>query len=157
MKLYNILFIFIFINVGCQNNNAGNRHIVNVNINDGCQPNNDKIKYIGAWYWKNMDSSSSFKIILSKRNDSIYGQYCAAYNFGNRLDCDFDTIYNLKGKISKDSILLTFHSFYGAKNGEAIIKLNKDVLSWYIKKWPTGGDCFAPEKAEMCRSIKGWK
>jgi hypothetical protein len=110
--------------------------------------------YSGSWYWKSEDSSSSFKIIVYQNDDSVYGQYCAAYDFGNRLDCDFDTEYNINGRAYDSIALVKFSSFYGAKDGEATLTLQGNKLQWDIKKYPSGADCFAPKEASMEQKAK---
>ncbi len=108
-------------------------------------------QFNGSWFWFNSDSSNSFKLILHEKSDSIYGQYCAASNFGNRLDCAFDTVYNVKGSISDNSARVKFNSFYGATNGIALIVANNDTLLWEIDQFPENGDCFAPVSAKLVR------
>jgi hypothetical protein len=110
-------------------------------------------EFFGEWHWENSDATNSFNVTFVDNGDSIYGQYCGAYYSGNRLDCDIDTTYNLKGKIANDSISLNFYSFYGAKNGKAIIKIENGNLIWHITKWPVGGECFAPETAMLKRKL----
>jgi hypothetical protein len=115
------------------------------------------IKYQGSWFWKSKDSSGTFKLVLVLKTDSLYGKYCAAYNFGNRMDCDFDTsTLNIRGFLHQDSLLINFNSFYGAENGVAFIEIKGDSLLWRILKYPQGGDCFAPPYAVMSKKIKNW-
>ncbi len=112
--------------------------------------------FTGDWYWESGDTTKSFKINLIQLKDSVYGQYCAAYDKGNKLDCEFNTSYNMFGHKTGNSIVLTFHSFYGAKNGIAVLTPQGKTLQWRISLLPVGGDCFAPQQAVMYRSIKNW-
>jgi hypothetical protein len=112
--------------------------------------------FTGDWFWESVDTTKSFKINLIRLNDSVYGQYCAAYDKGNRLDCEFNTSYNMFGHKVGDSIVLKFKTFYGGKNGEAVLKPEGKSLSWRISRPAVGGDCFAPVNAVMFRSIKNW-
>lgn len=115
------------------------------------------VRYQGSWYWKSKDSSSTFKLVLLLKADTVYGKYCAAYDFGNRMDCDFDTTnFNLRGTLYQDSVIVKFNSFYGAENGIAFIEKEGDSLLWKILKYPQGGDCYAPQEAVMYKKIKNW-
>jgi hypothetical protein len=136
-----INFTLILILFSCGNNSKFN------------SKNNNSLmeNYIGFWGNDNKNTGSSFRIKLTLNNDLLLGQYCAtAYN-GNRMDCSFDIENNISGKINDDKIDISFYSFYGAKKGVAEIKLIGDTLYWTITKWPTGGDCFAPEKVKLIR------
>lgn len=146
----------------CNNRNSANseKSEVSLAIQNTTTPKSvvpmSERPFAGSWYWKSKDSNSSFKIVLKQENDSVYGQYCAAYDRGNRMDCDFDTSYNLSGKISKGIALITFNSFYGAKNGKASLMLKCDTLIWEIKKFPDDGDCFAPEQVNLTHNNQNW-
>lgn len=112
--------------------------------------------FTGDWFWENVDTTKSFKINLIRLSDSVYGQYCAAYDKGNTLDCVFSTSWNMFGHKAGDSIVLNFKSFNGAKNGEAVLRPQGKTLQWRISRMPAGGQCFAPVQAIMYREIKNW-
>src|ERR1700761_8009609 len=102
--------------------------------------------FTGDWFWESADTTKSFKIKLIRQADSVFGQYCAAYDKGNKLDCEFNVHYNMFGRKTGDTIMLNFKTFYGAKNGEAILVPGDKSLIWHITRMPTGGDCFAPQQ-----------
>lgn len=106
--------------------------------------------FSGNWYWYNSDSSNSFKIVFKQKQDSLYGQYCAVYLRGNCLDCDIDEKINIFGKVKKENtVIVRFNSFFGARNGVAEITKTPNGIIWRIVRYPSGGGCFAPQKAEM--------
>jgi len=154
-----ILFIFQF----CKNSQKEDTKKVIDSIDikkteaNGLSIHDSLITYQGSWFWKSEDSSSSFKLVLVLKADSLNGKYCAAYDFGNRMDCDFDTTnFNLQQTFNQDSILMKFNSFYGGENGVAYIEKKGDSLLWKILEYPQGGDCFAPQYAVLHRKIEGW-
>lgn len=110
----------------------------------------------GDWFWLSQDSTKSFKINLMRQGDSVIGQYCAAYEKGKKLDCEFSNSRNINGRASGDSLILHFHSFYNAQNGLATVKMVNKTLVWRIMNMPVGGDCYAPKDAIMYRKIERW-
>ena len=162
-EIYFIAIITLLI-LSCNDTKKNNNNITDsieakkVNAKDKqASPNVDLSSYKGSWFWKSEDSSASFKLVLSLKYDTVYGKYCAAYDFGNRLDCDFDTTsFNLAGTARDDSIVLRFNSFYGAEDGIALVKRSADSLLWKIVKYPHGGDCFAPKFAVMHMKLESW-
>lgn len=106
---------------------------------------------IGTWNWRSDDKSQEFTIKIKRiEKDSVFGQYCAIYNNGGKIDCDFDDINNIKGLIVKDKIQLSFNSFFGAKNGKAEIKFFDNYIEWKIIKEPKG-EYYSPQSATLSR------
>ncbi len=105
--------------------------------------------FSGFWGWENKENEITFRLKLYQNKDSIWGQYCAAAYAGLRMDCSFDTEFNITGNIFKDSARVRFYSFYGAKNGLASLHCIGDTLIWKIIRWPSGGEVFAPEIARL--------
>jgi len=106
---------------------------------------------IGTWNWRSDDKSQEFTIKITRiEKDSVFGQYCAIYNNGSKIDCDFDDINNLKGLITNDNIKLSFSSFFGAKNGKAEIKIFDNHIEWKIVKEPKG-EYYSPQAATLSR------
>jgi hypothetical protein len=124
-----------------------NNLIVNDKDSNKRFQDNQEISFTGKWEWKNKNKTSSFQLRIIQTGQELKGQYCAVQYSGNRMDCDFDTNFNIYGRVKDNKAIVKFNSFYGAKNGEAILNINKGKLFWKITKWPEGEDCFAPEKA----------
>lgn len=147
--LFSIFTLFIF----CKKNNSEEIELKNIPN----EKNENKIvkdsSFIGVWYWSSADKSAEFTLKIKKIiRDSIYAQYCAVYNNGNKMDCDFDDINNVKGVIKKNKVFLEFNSFFGAKKGKAeLLITNNSNLKWIITKAPKG-EYFAPDNAIL--SIK---
>jgi hypothetical protein len=111
--------------------------------------NQDNSEIIGTWHWRSEDKSKEFTFKIKKIiKDTLYAQYCAVSNNGNKLDCDFDDVNNLKGIIKNNKIYLNFYSFFGAKNGKAEIEIHSNYLTWKIVKAPKG-DYYAPESVTL--------
>lgn len=123
----------------------------NKNILAKNENNKNTKNLIGTWNWRSDDKSQEFTIRIKRiEKDSVFGQYCAIYNNGNKIDCDFDDINNLKGLITNDNIKLSFSSFFGAKNGKAEIKIFDNHIEWKIVKEPKG-EYYSPQIATLSR------
>ncbi len=116
-------------------------------INESNNIRTDSNNLIGVWNWRSDDKSQAFTIKIKKIDkDSVFGQYCAVYNNGNKIDCDVDDINNIKGLIIKNKIQLNFNSFFGAKDGLAEITIiDNSELKWKITKDPKG-EFYAPSE-----------
>ncbi|KFF09766.1 hypothetical protein [Flavobacterium hydatis] len=153
MKYLKIAIVIIFF-TSCRNKeikkdidygNDNKNEIVNNNIQA------DSKNIIGVWNWRSDDKSQEFTIKIKKiEKDSVFGQYCAVYNNGSKLDCDVDDINNIKGLIVKDKIQLSFDSFFGAKKGKAEIKIFKNYIEWKVIKSPKG-EYYSPKLATLYR------
>lgn len=156
-KMFFLVSILILL-TSCKNNESQNVYYnktdnskeITVNSNK----NNiqlDSKNAIGTWKWRSDDKSQEFTIKIKKvEKDSVFGQYCAVYNNGNKLDCDFNDKNNLQGLLIKDKIQLNFYSFFGAKNGKAEIKILKNHIEWKVIKSPEG-EYYSPESATLYR------
>jgi len=113
------------------------------------QEKNELKSILGKWTWQSEDKSQQFTIDFIKfSNDSVYAKYCAVYDNGAKLDCDFDeTIMNIQGIVENDKKLkVKFNSFFNAKNGSAeIILIDKVVIKWKITDFPKG-EFYAPNE-----------
>lgn len=108
--------------------------------------NNAKLLDIsGTWTWFSKDRSKQFTLKIRDCKSKIFkAQYCAVYNYGVKMDCDFDSINNISGITKGEVIKVKFYSFFNAKDGKAEIKIiNKSKLFWKIKKIPNG-EYYAP-------------
>lgn len=155
---YSICFLVsLFLITACKEKEVKNSDNYSINNNEKTEIINDENiqadakNIIGTWNWRSGDKSQEFTIKIKKiDNDSVFGQYCAVYNNGNKLDCDFDDINNIKGLIIGDKIQLNFNSFFGAKNGKAEIKISEKYIEWKVTKSPKG-EYYAPESATLYR------
>lgn len=142
--------IFVFLLSSCKDNESNNNNNLNNNEKKEIISNEEELKNIlGTWNWRSEDKSEEFTIkIKNIVNDSVFGQYCAVTDNGNKLDCDFDDINNIKGIIVKDKIYLNFNSFFGAKNGQAEIKISQNYIEWKITKSPIG-EYYSPKSVTL--------
>jgi len=163
MNYKNVLISLIFIVFfNCKNNNDEIvKSKTTVELTDSVVTKKEQKNYelksiLGKWTWQSEDKSQQFTIDFIKfSNDSVYAKYCAVYNNGAKLDCDFyETIINIRGIVeSEKKIKVKFNSFFNAKNGSAeiIIKDNTE-LEWKIIDSPKGefyapSDCILKPKA----------
>ena len=140
LLLFLLFTSFIFCKKKNSESNEQEKFIVEKNFSN---QKNDSIS-IGTWHWRSADKTQEFTLKIKKiSKDSIFGQYCAVYNNGSKMDCDFDDINNVKGVIQKNKALLEFSSFFGANNGKAELIFNKNNLKWIVTK-PPHGEYYAP-------------
>lgn len=158
MNYKNVLIGLIFIiSLSCKNNKDEivNKKNVISEYNDSLvveakdQKKDDLKSILGKWTWQSEDKSQQFTIDFIKfSNDSVYAKYCAVYNNGDKLDCDFDeTINNIKGIVENGKVFkVKFNSFFNAKNGLAEITIiDNSELKWKITKDPKG-EFYAPSE-----------
>lgn len=132
----------------CGNTDAGQQY--ESNAKSIIEVRNVRIDYTGRWVWKSKDSETQFTLEIKQEGDSINGLYCASAYSGNRLDCPSENEFNIFGRMNRDTVFINFSSFYGAIGGEALLTgTSTKSIKWEIKKWPTGGDCFAPPSVEL--------
>jgi len=142
-----ILVFFAFIFSSCNSKNR--EKTLDSQSKKNVQTNSKDI--LGSWNWRSEDKSQEFTIKIKRIDkDSVFGQYCAVYNNGNKIDCDVDDINNIKGLIVKDKIKLKFDSFFGGKNGKAEIKIFENYIEWKVTKSPNG-EYYSPESAILYR------
>ncbi|WP_164723344.1 hypothetical protein [Chryseobacterium aureum] len=101
-----------------------------------------------VWRWKSEDKSQEFTLkILKMTQDSLFAQYCAVYNNGQKLDCDFEENINIKAAFNKsqEAYIGNFQSFFNSGKGTCFIKINDNALIWTILKIPNG-EYYAPNK-----------
>lgn len=162
MNYKSVLISLIFIVfLSCKNNNDRNiKSAPAVEHNDSIVEKNEQKKYdlksiLGKWTWQSEDKSQQFTIDFIKfSNDSVYAKYCAVYNNGAKLDCDFDeTTINIRGTVENEKkIKVKFNSFFNAKNGLAEIVITDDnQVKWKIINAPKGefyapGECILKSK-----------
>lgn len=109
----------------------------------------------GKWVWESPNGTRQFTIKLKMTfKDSLNGQYCAVAYSGQKLDCDFNEVINIRGNKLNGIWKVKFNSFFGAKGGLAELrKLNDSTIQWKIIKWPMGGDCFAPPNVILSKEL----
>lgn len=157
MKYKIFYLVNLFLLISCKEKESKNNYSSKSNSNEITSIINDENieadqkNIIGTWNWRSDDKSQEFTIKIKKvSNDSIFGQYCAVSNNGNKLDCDFDDINNIKGLIIGNKIQITFNSFFGAKNGSAEITIFDKYIEWKVTKSPKG-EYYAPQSATLYR------
>lgn len=91
----------------------------------------------------------TFSIDLRKQGNRLRGRYCAVSQNGNRTDCDDEANPIIGGVIDDDgkTSVVNFSSFFGEKNGEAVLKIIDGHLIWHIVRNPSGGEFYAPKDA----------
>jgi hypothetical protein len=156
MNYKNVLISLIFVVfLNCKNNRYETvKSKVTIEHSDSAVAKKDQNKYdlksiLGKWTWQSEDKSQQFTIDFIKfSNDSVYAKYCAVYNNGAKLDCDFDeTIINIRGIVENEKKLkVKFNSFFHAKNGSAeIIITDSKELKWKVVDAPNG-EFYAPNE-----------
>jgi hypothetical protein len=103
--------------------------------------------FSGKWeYNESVDKTekpySILDLSLEENGDGdIRGSYCFVTHFGNKIDCSPDPDVNMIGRATESGrkVLVTFSTFFGAKNGVVELSINDDgSLTWNIIKWPQG-------------------
>lgn len=99
-----------------------------------------QVDYSGTWEWRNNNDSSSFEIELIQDGGIVAGTHCGVFNNGDKLDCElFDK--SIVGKLSGDSVIITFISAFCMKKGTAVLKKpvsGSSEIVWKIIKEPEG-------------------
>lgn len=105
--------------------------------------------FLGEWDWNDAPSTTTFSIDIKQHGNELIGQYCAVAQNGNKIDCDDEENPNIDGVVDSagKSAIVSFSSFFGAKNGRATIKISGGHLIWHIVKKPSEGEFYAPKDA----------
>ncbi len=150
-KTYSILlFTVLALNACQQSNSKKTRDDSNVKETEVI----DKTKSFSVsetWRWRSEDRSREFTVkILKLTGDSLVAQYCAVYNSGGKLDCDFDGDANIKAAFDRDENAYTgnFKSFFNSGYGACSIKRTDNSLIWKIVKVPEG-EYYAPDQCVL--------
>jgi len=122
----------------------------------GCARNG---RFNGDWeYLERADTSgnenSVLRIELAEANDGVLsGSYCFVTQNGTRADCDTSGIENIHGRVMKDGhdAKVNFYSFFGAKDGMAILSVSGDTLTWKVTVNPVGDFFYGPYFAKLHR------
>src|SRR6478672_2870500 len=115
-----------------------------------------KKELIGTWEYEchskeNELLNSTFTLQLKIRKGKLFGNYCAVARNGNKIDCSIDEENNLSGKFKGKKNQINFYSFFGAKNGKAVIEIiNSKKIKWKIVKAPNG-ECYAPNDCVLTK------
>jgi hypothetical protein len=115
--------------------------------------------FSGSWeYVEHVNGSSKpflvFEIRLKETtNGFVTGSYCSITQSGSRIDCSTDDTENISGHISESgrNAEVNFYSFFGAKDGAAILGRDRSVLTWRVTRNPTGGFFYGPFSATLSR------
>lgn len=153
MKKITILFLLtLFSFFSCKqderpvvnNNNSINKNI-DVNIEE----------FVGDWELENNSPgiNNTFSIHLQKNSSGVLeGYYCAVVRNGTKIDCSPYKEINIKTvDKQKEGYLVSFESFFGAKNGRALIKVKNNKLYWQIIKEPLG-DFYCPKSVYLIKT-----
>ncbi|MGU7839183.1 hypothetical protein ACV22V_06900 [Burkholderia sp. AW33-5] len=113
----------------------------------GCASSTDF--FVGEWGWNNSPDTMTFSIEIKQQGKNLQGQYCAVAQNGRKMDCDDATNPNIDGVIdgTAKSANVIFSSFFGAKNGKAVMKISDGHLIWHIVRNPSEGEFYAPKNA----------
>lgn len=97
---------------------------------------------------------STFHLKLRTSGHELAGKYCFITQSGNKIDCDPESGDNITGKIESGAVIayVTFHSYFGARDGKARIDLKDESLYWKVESMPTGGEFYGPKSSIMHRS-----
>jgi len=154
MKRILSLTLLVLLFANCKEKKQSNSTATTVELTDSVvakkeQKNYDLKSILGKWTWQSEDKSQQFTIDFIKfSNDSVYAKYCAVYNNGAKLDCDFDEAnINIRGiVVNEKKLQVKFSSFFNAKNGSAeIIITDNTELKWKIIDSPKG-EFYAPSQ-----------
>ena len=119
----------------------------------------DHVSLPESWRWKSQDKRHEFTIKIVKLTaDSLIAQYCAVYNSGEKMDCDFEENFNIKAAFdqNKDIYVGTFKSFFSSGNGICSIQRTDNNLTWKILKIPSG-EYYAPDECILQRNENNLK
>ncbi|WP_162926149.1 hypothetical protein [Chryseobacterium aurantiacum] len=128
--------------ISCKGHDSKDNKIVNNPMLESVTPISE------TWHWRSEDKNQEFTIKIHRiTKDSLFAQYCAVYNNGQKLDCDFEQNINIKAVFNKNKNAYTgeFHSFFNSGKGTCLIKIVDKNLSWEIIKIPDG-EYYAPTK-----------
>jgi len=107
--------------------------------------------FAGEWDWNDSPDTMTFSIDIKQQDNKLQGQYCAVTQNGNKTDCDDETNPNINGVIDRTgkSATVKFDSFFGAKNGRAVLEISDGRLIWHVIRNPSDGEFYAPEYAVL--------
>lgn len=92
--------------------------------------------FVGDWIAESSSNKNddTFSLHLFKnKNGLLEGYYCAITKNGSKIDCTSDKEINIRTiKNENNFVIVSFESFFGAKNGEAKITLENDKIHWEI-------------------------
>ncbi|RQM36338.1 hypothetical protein [Erwinia psidii] len=87
----------------------------------------------------------SMTIWLNESEDEVTGRYCLIYQNGSRTDCSGNDESNIHGRIKSKGIAdINFDSWFGGKNGEALLTGKGNQLSWRLIAKPQGNESYIP-------------
>lgn len=136
------LLLVVFTFIGCKNNSVSKTDNADVDNTVSISEKKQIQDILGKWHWQSVDKSQEFTLkIKSIVEDTIYAQYCAVSDYGNKLDCDFDDKSNIKGRLLKNKATLQFYSFFSSINdkGKAEITIiDGNTIEWKILSPPNG-------------------
>lgn len=109
---------------------------------------------VGHWESKNDSNTNTYSIDFFLRNDGqLEGQYCAVARGGNKIDCSPKVERNVNFlRQEGENIIVSFESFFGAKNGVARIKKKQNELFWEVVKKPQG-EFYSPLKTILTKPV----
>lgn len=142
-----VLMCIICTMMACKGGNSGDK--ITSDSSATAKKNEDVLKSVAlpeTWRWRSDDKSREFTVkILRLTKDSLVAQYCAVYNNGEKMDCDFDQNINIKAAFDKkkNAYVGTFNSFFNSGKGICSIQRSDNSLSWKILKIPAG-EYYAP-------------
>lgn len=151
-KIILTLNCFLFLFFSCKQNE--NKEKISINNASSIIEKINLSDFVGEWEMESnsKNGSDTFSINFSKSSKGILeGYYCAVARNGGKIDCTTDKEINItEVKKEDEGYLVSFKSFFGAKDGVAKISIKNDKVFWQVIKKPIG-EFYCPLEAYLTK------
>ncbi|QKJ85247.1 hypothetical protein PMPD1_0264 [Paramixta manurensis] len=108
--------------------------------------------FTGQWKGDDLNPATgeietSMNLWLQEKGAHIVGRYCLIYNSGGKIDCTDNDENNIRGEVvNKNTVLISFNSWFGGRPGKATITLKEDKAFWNKLSFSDGDKIYVPNR-----------